>query len=127
MRVCMVGRIDNTPKNKEVLETYELKNDFWAERICFRRKDRVPMTSDEIKEMQKWCKDEIIDKHRTNWLSEKEPAYEEINYPDIIRKMFPWMDEEEIMVQCGLKPRQKLFESEPESYPKQLKLEFIEL
>ena len=39
MQICLVGYIDNTPENREMFETYELKNDFWAERIKFRRRD----------------------------------------------------------------------------------------
>lgn len=37
MRVCLIGYIDNTEENNRMLETYELRNDFWAERFKFRR------------------------------------------------------------------------------------------
>lgn len=37
MQICLVGYLDNTPENRKMLDTYELRNDFWAENFAFRR------------------------------------------------------------------------------------------
>ena len=75
MQICLVGYLDNTVENKLMLDTYELRNDFWAENFKFRRKDLKPITDEELEWVSAWIDREIIKKHRTNWLSDKNPAY----------------------------------------------------
>lgn len=96
MQVCLIGYIDNTPENKAMLDAYEFRNDFWAERIKFRRKDGQPVNEDELRRVSKWVNSEIVDKHRTNWLSEKQPAYADITDAEVLKKYWPWMNDEEI-------------------------------
>lgn len=96
MEICLVGYIDNTPENKQMLETYEFRNDFWAENFAFRRRDGKQVTEEERKQVSKWLDREVIKKHRTNWLSDKNPAYIDVTDPAVIKKYYPWMSDEAI-------------------------------
>lgn len=96
MKVCLVGYIDNTEENKRMLDTYEFKNDFWAENFKFRRKDGQPLADGELKQVSDWINREIVKKHRTNWLSEKHPAYADVTDADVLKKYWPWMPDKEI-------------------------------
>lgn len=99
MRVCLVGYVDNTEENKRMLDTYEFKNDFWAENFKFRRKDRKPLADGELKLVSDWINREVVKKHRTNWLSDKNPAYIDVTDPEVLKKYWPWMPDEEIKQQ----------------------------
>lgn len=96
MQICLVGYVDNTPENKEMLDTYEFRNDFWAENFKFRRRDGKQVTQDELKMVSAWIDREIVKKHRTNWLSEKNPEYIDVTDPAVIKKYQPWMTDEQI-------------------------------
>lgn len=91
MKVCLVGYIDNTEENKRMLDSYEFKNDFWAERVKFRRRDGQPLADGELKQVSDWINREIAKKHRTNWLSNREPAYTDITDAEVLKKFWPWM------------------------------------
>ena len=97
MKICLVGYLDNTPENREMLETYELRNDFWAANIKFRRRDGRPVTEEERKTVSEWIDREMVRKHRTNWLGDGEPAYRDVRDPAVIKKYYPWMPDEEIL------------------------------
>lgn len=100
MRVCLVGYVDNTEENKRMLDTYEFKNDFWAENFKFRRKDRKPLADGEMELVSDWVNREIVKKHRTNWLSDKNPAYIDVTDPEVLKKFWPWMPDEEILMKA---------------------------
>ena len=99
MQICLVGYLDNTPENKQMLDTYELRNDFWAENFAFRRRDGNPVSEDELKMVSAWIDREIVKKHRTNWLSNRETPYIDVKDPELIKKYCPWMSDEEIQKQ----------------------------
>ena len=99
MQICLVGYLDNTPENKRMLNTYELRNDFWAENFAFRRRDGNPVSEDELKMVSAWIDREIVKKHRTNWLSNRETPYIDVKDPELIKKYCPWMSDEEIQKQ----------------------------
>lgn len=154
MEICLVGHIDNTPENKQMLETYEFRNDFWAENFAFRRRDGKQVTEEERKQVSKWLDREVIKKHRTNWLSDKNPAYIDVTDPAVIKKYYPWMSDEEIQERLESEFRTKELEairdlpyeewkqrilampgrpnsmptsdSAPVDLPRQLELEFVE-
>lgn len=105
MQICLVGYIDNTPENREMFETYELRNDFWAERIKFRRRDGKQVDEDELKRVSAWINREIVDKHRTNWLSNRETPYIDTKDPELIKKYCPWMSDQEIQEQLEAERR----------------------
>ncbi len=107
MKVCLIGYIDNTPENKQMLDTYELRNDFWAENFKFRRRDGKKVTEDELKQVSAWIDREIVKKHRTNWLSEKNPEYIDVTDPAVIKKYYSWMTDEEIQERLEAERRQK--------------------
>lgn len=110
MQICLVGYIDNTPENKRMLDTYELRNDFWAENFAFRRRDGKRVTEDELKMVSAWIDREIVKKHRTNWLSEKNPEYIDVTDPAVIKQYHPWMSDEEIHERLESERRQKHFD-----------------
>lgn len=110
MKVCLIGYIDNTPENKQMLDIYELRNDFWAENFKFRRRDGKKVTEDELKQVSAWIDREIVKKHRTNWLSEKSPEYIDVTDPAVIKKYYSWMTDEEIQERLEAERRQKKFE-----------------
>ena len=110
MKICLVGYIDNTPENREMFETYELKNDFWAERIKFRRRDGKQVDEDELKRVSAWISREIVDKHRTNWLSEKNPEYIDVTDPAVVKHYCPWMSDEQIQERLESERRHKFCE-----------------
>jgi hypothetical protein len=154
MKICLVGYVDNTPENKQMLETYEFKNDFWAENFKFRRRDGKQVTDDELKQVSKWLDREVIKKHRTNWLSDRNPAYIDVTDPVVIKKHYPWMTDEQIKEQLESERRAKELEAirnlpyeermqrmlampcrpnsiptsnpAPADLPRQLELEFVE-
>ena len=99
MQICLVGYLDNTPENKQMLDTYELRNDFWAENFAFRRRDGKPVSEDELKMVSAWIDREIVKKHRTNWLGNRETPYIDVKDPELIKKYCPWMSDEEIQKQ----------------------------
>lgn len=117
MKICLVGYIDNTPENKQMLETYEFKNDFWAENFKFRRRDGQQVTDDELKQVSKWLDREVIKKHRTNWLSEKNPEYIDVIDPAIIKKYCPWMSDEQIKEQLDAERQHEFFEKMRKEMP----------
>lgn len=96
MQICLIGWLDNTPENKQMLDTYELRNDFWAENFAFRRRDGKPISEEELKEVSLWIDREIVKKHRTNWLSNRETPYIDVKDPKLIKKYCPFMSDEEI-------------------------------
>ncbi len=96
MRVCLIGYIDRTDENAAMLEAYEFRNDFWAERIKFRRKDGHSLADGELERVSDWVNREIVGKHRTNWLSERQPAYADITDAEELKKYWPWMNDGEI-------------------------------
>lgn len=110
MKICLVGYIDNTPENRHMLETYEIRNDFWAENFKFRRRDGRQVSDKELVEVSAWINREIVDKHRTNWLSEKKPEYIDVTDPAIIKQYYPWMADEEIQERLDTEQRLKNFE-----------------
>ena len=99
MQICLVGYLDNTPENEQMLDTYELRNDFWAENFAFRRRDGKPVSEDELKMVSAWIDREIVKKHRTNWLSNRETPCIDVKDPELIKKYRPWMSDEEIQKQ----------------------------
>lgn len=105
MKICLVGYIDNTPENKQMLDTYELRNDFWAEKFAFRRRDGKQVTDEELREVSKWIDREIVKKHRTNWLSNRETPYIDVKDPELIKKYCPWMSDQEIQEQLEAERR----------------------
>ena len=113
MKVCLVGYVDNTEENKRMLDTYEFKNDFWAENFKFRRKDRQPLADGELEMVSKWIDREIVKKHRTNWLSNREPAYTDITDAEVLKKYWPWMPDEEIRQQLDHEARMKALQTLP--------------
>lgn len=154
MEICLVGYIDNTPENKQMLETYEFRNDFWAENFRFRRRDGKQVTEEERLQVSKWLDREVIKKHRTNWLSDRNPAYIDVTDPVVIKKHYPWMSDEQIKEQLESERRLKELEAirglpyeermqrmlamsvrpnsmptsnpAPADLPRQLELEFVE-
>jgi len=142
MEICLVGYIDRTPENERMFGTYEFRNDFWAEKIMFRRKDRRPLADGELKCVSEWIDREIVKKHRVNWLSEKHPAYADITDAEVLKKYWPWMPDKEIKqrldldkenhiraIVSGFPPEdfKRLYLSEPAAYTnksKQLELNF---
>lgn len=121
MKVCLVGYIDNTEENKIMLDTYEFKNDFWAENFKFRRRDGQPLADGELKMVSDWINREIVKKHRTNWLSEKNPAYIDITDPELLKKYWPWMPDQEIRQQLDAEAHMKAIAHEfpPEEFRRQ--------
>lgn len=105
MKICLVGYVDNTPENLEMLDTYELRNDFWAENFKFRRRDGKPVSEEELKMVSKWIDREIVKKHRTNWLSDREPQYIDVKDPVLIKKYYPFMSDDEIKEQLEAERR----------------------
>lgn len=95
MKISLANYIDNTEENRRVMDTYELRNCWFSKRVAFRRKDGRKMSDEEIRQMQAWCRREIFDKHRTNWLGE-EPEYMDTTDVETIRKYWPWMPDDEI-------------------------------
>lgn len=96
MEICLVGWLDGTAENKRMLDTYELRNDFWAENFAFRRRDGKPVSEDELKMVSEWIDREIVKKHRTNWLSNDKTPYIDVKDPALIKKYCPFMSDEEI-------------------------------
>lgn len=121
MKVCLVGYIDNTEENKRMLDTYEFKNDFWAENFKFRRRDGQPLADGELKMVSDWINREIVKKHRTNWLSEKNPAYIDITDPELLKKYRPWMPDQKIRQQLDSEAHMKAIAREfpPEEFRRQ--------
>lgn len=117
MKICLVGYLDNTVENKLMLDTYELRNDFWAENFKFRRKDLKPITDEELKWVSAWIDREIIKKHRTNWLGEKNPAYIDVTDPAVIKRYYSWMTDEEIHERLEAERRQEFFKKLQENLP----------
>jgi hypothetical protein len=105
MKICLVGYVDNTPENQEMLDTYELRNDFWAENFKFRRRDGKPVSEEELKMVSKWIDREIVKKHRTNWLSNRETPYIDVKDPVLIKKYYPFMSDDEIKEQLEAERR----------------------
>ena len=121
MKVCLVGYVDNTEENKRMLDTYEFKNDFWAENFKFRRRDRQPLADGELEMVSNWIDREIIKKHRTNWLSEKHPAYVDITDAEVLKKYWPWMPDDEIKQRLDHEAHMKAIAKEfpPEEFRRQ--------
>ena len=121
MEVCLVGYVDNTEENKRMLDTYEFKNDFWAERFKFRRKDGQQLVDGELKLVSDWINREVVKKHRTNWLSEKNPAYIDVTDPELLKKYWPWMPDEEIRQRLDHEAHMKAIAKEfpPEEFRRQ--------
>ena len=117
MLICLVGYIDNTPENREMFETYELKNDFWAERIKFRRRDGKQVNEDELKRVSAWIDREIVKKHRVNWLSEKNHEYIDVTDSSVIKHYCPWMSDEQIQERLESERRHKFYEKMREEMP----------
>ena len=110
MKICLVGYVDDTPENKQMLDAYEFRNDFWAETFKFRRRDGKQVTDDELKQVSAWLDREVVKKHRTNWLSEQHPAYIDVADPAVIKKFYPWMTDEDIQKSLEAERRHKHFE-----------------
>ena len=121
MKVCLVGYIDNTEENKRMLDTYEFKDDFWAENFKFRRRDGQPLADGEREMVSKWIDREIVKKHRTNWLSDKKPAYTDVTDPELLKKFWPWMPDQEIRQQLDAEAHMKAIAREfpPEEFRRQ--------
>jgi len=117
MKICLVGYIDNTPENRKMFDTYELRNDFWAENIAFRRRDGKPVSDDELKMVSKWIDREIVKKHRMNWLSERNPEYIDVEDPAVIKRYCPWMSDEQIQERLAEEQRHKILEKMREEMP----------
>lgn len=117
MKICLVGYIDNTEENKQMLDTYEFRNDFWAENFKFRRRDGKKVTDEELKAVSQWIDREIVKKHRTNWLSEKNPEYIDVTDPVIIKKYYPWMSEEDIQKRLESDRQHEFFEKMRKEMP----------
>ena len=105
MQICLVGYIDNTPENHQMLDTYEFRNDFWAENFAFRRRDGKSISEEERKMVSMWIDREVVKKHRTNWLSNRETPYIDVKDPELIKKYCPWMSDEEIQEQLEAERR----------------------
>ena len=139
MKICLVDYVDNTPENKEMLDTYEFRNDFWAQNFKFRRRDGKQVTQDELKKVSAWLDREVVKKHRTNWLG-KNPEYIEVTDPAVIKKYWPWMPDEEIKERLEAERQRKFLKvmrdempfdkwkqmitSNPPSMAKELELKF---
>lgn len=123
MKICLVGYIDNTPENKQMLETYEFRNDFWAENFKFRRRDGKLVSQEELKLVSAWLDREVIKKHRTNWLSEKHPEYIDVTDPAAIKHYYPWMSDEEIQKRLDAESR-VYYPPSPSMALSQLELKF---